>query len=1016
MRRIELYEMLANPEVFQVNRLPAHSDYTYYGSEQEAFAGGAMPMRKSLNGTWKFFYAANIDSVPTDFQEAGFSCEGWGDIVVPGHMELQGYGIPQYLETRYPWDGIEEVKPHDIPKDNSPVGCYVYEFTVPGEWDGNRIFISFQGVETAFNVWCNGKYVGYSEDSYTPGEFDIAGCLTAGKNKLAVEVYKYCAGSWLEDQDFWRLSGIFREVYIYTIPRVHVQDMFVKTDLSDDYRDARLDVSLKLANAAQNAVKTYFKLYHDGTLITEAAATSCISETVLKAEVKDAALWSAEVPNLYQLYVYLEDASTGDIIEVVPYRVGFRKIEMINKMMHINGKRIVFKGVNRHDFSCHRGRAVTREEMEWDIKCIKASNINAVRTSHYPNQTYWYNLCDEYGIYVMDEANLETHGTWHIGANENTLPNDNEKWTASVLSRAEAMLERDKNHASIVIWSCGNESHGGSNIYRMSEYFRAVDPSRPVHYEGVFHDRRYNGSSDFESRMYAFIPDIEEYLENNPQKPYLLCEYSHAMGNSCGNLYKYTEFADKYPMYQGGFIWDFIYQGIVKKDPFGDDFIAFGGDFGDRPADYNFCTDGIVYADRKPSPKLQEVKFLYQNFKIAPDETGVTIKNENLFLSSSCFNLCFALQKDGVVIQEGSTKVDIAPQAERRIELPIKKQIGAGEYAVNVSLMLPEKTIYADAGHEVAFGQYVYKVEAETLHTCESPIKVIDADCTFSIAGSGFQIQYCKRLGRLSSLQYNGKQFVQTPLHTLLPNFWRAPTDNDEGNKLKVRCAPWKIASLYDLPGNVRFSHDNHKAVVPVDYELGTAPAARCTLIHEITGDGSIRVTMSYKGVEGLPEMPNFGVSFKIPCSYHKFRWYGLGPEENYCDRSKGARLGIFETTAQENVSHYVIPQECGNRTQVRWAEVTDEAGDGIRIAADVPLELSVLPYTCHELENAYHHYELPRISNTVLSISKKQMGVGGDNTWGARTHEEFLIPSNRDMSFSFVISSCKMHSLSGMW
>lgn len=1008
MNRMELYKMLADPEVFQVNRIPAHSDHTYYTCEQEAFDGASMHMRKTLNGTWKFNYALNIGCIPQDFHSTGYSCSGWGDIAVPGHMELQGYGIPKYNDTRYPWDGIEEVVPHSIPKDNSPVGCYVREFTIPEDWNGNKIFLSFQGVETAFNVWCNGKYVGYSEDSYTPSEFDITDCVTGGKNKLAVEVYKYCAGSWLEDQDFWRMCGIIREVYLYTVPYVHVQDVSVKTDLSTDYKDAMLSLELKLANPAKSAVTTRFRLYNAGKLVADTPSVSCIDKASLFAEVDNVELWSAEVPKLYQLYIYLEDAATGNLIEVVPYKVGFRKIEMIDNMMHINGKRIVFKGVNRHEFSCCRGRAITDEEMDWDIRFIKANNINAVRTSHYPNQTRWYSLCDEYGIYLIDEANLETHGTWHMGVNENTLPNDNVKWTAAVLSRAEAMLQRDKNHASIVIWSCGNESHGGSNIYKMSQYFRDADPSRLVHYEGVCHDRRYNDSSDFESRMYTFIPQIEEYLNDSPQKPYILCEYSHAMGNSCGNLYKYTELADKYQMYQGGFIWDFIDQGLVKKDHFGNDFIAFGGDFGDRPTDYNFCTDGIVYSDRKPSPKMQEVKYLYQNFKIIPDETGVTIKNENLFLNSSCYILHFELLKNGVIVQEGNTTADIAAQCQQRIPLLLEKQAEVGEYAVNVSLILPEKTLYAEAGHEIAFGQYVYNVEIGIGYTGKERIKVIDADCTFSIIGSGFQIQYCKRFGRLGSLSYYGRQFVQTPLHTVLPNFWRAPTDNDEGNQLKARCGQWKLASLYAIPKNVRFDHDDYKATVMVDYELGTTPAAQVTLIHEITGDGSIRVTMSYAGVEGLPEMPNFGVDFKIPDDYHKFRWYGLGPDENYCDRSKGARLGIFETTAQENISKYVIPQECGNRTQVRWARITDEAGTGIQISAEEPIELSVLPYTCHELENAYHHYELPRITNTVLNISHKQMGVGGDNTWGARTHEEFLIKSNRSMSFSFTIKGCR--------
>lgn len=486
-------------------------------------------------------------------------------------------------------------------------------------------------------------------------------------------VVKFCSGSWLEDQDFWRFSGIFRDVYLYTTPKTHISDMFIHTNLKDNYKNSDLNIEVNIKGELNSVIKASL-FDSNGKIVTEIIEDVNNEKLMLYSEVKDIKLWSAEEPNLYTLII--EIIKNGQVLEVVKQKIGFRSFEMINNVMYINGKRIVFKGVNRHEFSCYTGRCLSREEMIWDIKTMKKNNINAVRTSHYPNQSEFYDLCDEYGLYVIDETNLESHGTWQGAGKINTkhiVPDSKLEWRECVLDRAKSMLERDKNHPSILIWSCGNESFGGENIYLMSEYFRNRDTSRLVHYEGVFNDRRFNDSSDMESRMYAKVTDIEEYLNNNPEKPFILCEYTHAMGNSNGGMHKYIELEEKYPMYQGGFIWDFIDQGLMTKDIYGEDYIAFGGDFDDRPTDYNFCVNGIVYADRKESPKMQEVKFNYQNIKIDVNFNKAIIKNDNLFINLNRYDFIWEHLQDGKVIEAGKLDVSVEPGNKIEIKLPITR-------------------------------------------------------------------------------------------------------------------------------------------------------------------------------------------------------------------------------------------------------------------------------------------------------------------------------------------------------
>lgn len=999
-------EVLTDPEIFRINRLDAYSDHKYYRTIEEAKQLGEMTDRKSLNGLWRFSYATNPQSRVKDFYKMDYDDTGWDTIQVPGHIQLQGYDKPHYVNTMYPWDGHNEIFPPQIPEDYNPVGSYVKTFELPKAWGESPVYISFQGVESAFNLWINGAFVGYSEDTFTPSAFDLTPFIKEGENKIAVEVYKWCSGSWLEDQDFWRVSGIFRDVYLYTHPKVHVQDMFVKTILDKDYKNAVVENTITIKNINNVNATVSFELFDkEDNKVAQTKVVDVSGEALhLSAEVPEANLWSAESPYLYTMYVYVKNKDTDELIEVIPQKVGIRQFEMIDKIMHINGKRIMFKGVNRHEFSCYNGRAVTKEEMLWDIKFLKQYNFNAVRSSHYPNNSYWYELCDEYGLYVIDEANVESHGTWQFGDTIKTdfvVPDGKPEWLENVLDRAASMLERSKNHPSIIIWSCGNESYGGENLYKMSEYFRNRDNTRLVHYEGVFHDRRFNDTSDMESQMYTPAKDVEAYLQNDPQKPFINCEYTHAMGNSNGGMHKYTELENKYPMYQGGFIWDYIDQGIMAKDRYGKEYIAFGGDFGDRPTNYNFCINGLVYADRKPSPKMQEVKFLFQDFKLLPEEDGVTIKNESLFTNTAKFDLVWTLKKEGQLILTGKEETNVGPLSQAVIKLPIPKQTQAGEYSLDVSLVLKEKEAWADHGHEVAFGQHVYQVAGLEEEPVKMNVQVEKGEFNIGVKAKDLHVIFSKTDGAPVSLKYAGKEMLNTNIR---PNFWRAPTDNDRGNNMAGHNAQWKIASLYAKHTDLTLDQSPGSATITYTYDLATTPKAYCQVSYTILGDGEMKVKMTYDGKADLGDIPVFGLAWKVPADYENLEWYGNGPEETYSDRKHGARVGIFKNKVKDNVSAYVIPQECGNKTDVRWARVTDNQGFGLEISSKELVEVSALPYTAHELESAYHHYDLPQIHHTVITVSKQQMGVGGDNSWGAKVLPEYVTSSKEPISLEFSI------------
>ena len=988
---------LEDPEGFAVNRIPAHSDHTYFEKETEE-----RPLRQCLNGSWLFSYAKNPSMRVERFYEDSYDCSGFDTIQVPGHLETQGYGRNQYINTMYPWDGEEFLRPPMVSKRNNPVGSYVKYFTLEEQMKGKRTFISFQGVETAFYVWLNGTFIGYSEDSFTPAEFELTETLREGENKLAVEVYKRSSASWLEDQDFFRFSGIFRDVFLYSIPRVHVRDIFVKAGLTDSYQEGTLEIRAELIGDIDDVTIEASLRDGDEKEIWNGNAEGK-EEVFFKASGLAVLPWSAEEPRLYRLYLYVKNEE-GQILEFIPQKVGFRRFEMKDRIMCLNGKRILFKGVNRHEFDPVRGRAITREDMLWDIRFMKQHNINAVRTSHYPNQTLWYELCDEYGIYLIDETNLESHGSWQkLGEVEPSwnVPGDRPEWKAAVLDRASSMFERDKNHPSVLIWSCGNESYAGTDIEAMSEYFHEKDDSRLVHYEGVFWNRKYDHISDMESRMYAKPAEIEEYLENDPKKPYISCEYMHSMGNSTGGMKLYTDLEKKYPLYQGGFIWDYIDQSLYRVNELGERVLTYGGDHDERATDYEFCGNGIVYADRKASPKAQEVKALYADIKLEPDEKGVKIINDSLFVSTGRYVLAYRLLKEDRCLYEAETETDVAPESEAYVNLTYPELPGTGEFIYEVSLRLKDDTLWAKAGHEISFGQYV-KRTADKAEEKTCPLEIVRGDVNIGVRGRGFTAMFSKAEGGIASLCYDGVEYItRTPKLT----FWRALTDNDRGAKTGFDAAQWMTAGLFYKLTDVDVQEQKDQVCVTFEYLLPTVPQTKAYVSYRVTGDGKIHVHALYKGTDGLPEMPAFGMDMKLKARYDRVRYYGRGPEENYLDRREGARLGVYSYQAADNLSAYLFPQECGNRMDVRWVEVTDADGQGLRFETEgVPFENSVLPCSAYELEAATHREELPKAHYSWVRILESQMGVGGDDSWGAPVHEEYRLSSDIDRNIKFTI------------
>lgn len=1078
------YKKIADPKYFEENCKPSHSDNKYYRNEiEEKF--GESSFYYSLDGIWKFHYAKNYESVITGFEKEDYDAKTWDDIRVPAHIQLEGYDIPQYANIQYPWEGHEYVRPGNIPRKFNPVASYVKYFYLPKEMEDKNVTISFEGVESAMVLYLNGKFVGYHEDSFTRADFDLTNYLKKGENKLAVLVFKFSSSSFTEDQDFFRFSGIYREVYLSAFEKIHIADVDVKTILDSEYKNADLDIALKfefsiefkeLLDKFKSGIKQaftkeksnnknpYIKIELERnslTILDEIIDISIFNEKFIVNEnleiifkdsfrISNVELWSAEKPNLYDLKISIYDENDNSL-EFTKIKVGFRKFELKDGLMLINGKRIVFKGVNRHDFSSINGRAITKEEVLKDIITMKKNNINAIRTSHYPNKSYLYELCDIYGLYVIDECNLESHGSWNTYSSSGDLdyivPKDNLDWEPMLLKRAESMLERDKNHPSILIWSCGNESFGGSVIYSMSEYFRNRDNTRLVHYEGVFNDRSYNKTSDMESQMYTSVENIKKFLDENKEKPFICCEYAHAMGNSLGAIYKYTDLAYENERYQGGFIWDYIDQTLLKKNRYGKYFEAYGGDFYDRPCDYNFSANGIAYGkDRLASPKMQEVKFVYQNIICNVEKNKFTLINNNLFLNTNEFDCVLSIEREGHLIYRQNIETDVEALSQKTYEFDFESMIFGSqdkekldvfsksfyekEYVIRVSLHLKQDTLYEKSSYEIAFGEYrfEYKISESDNYINKisaylgeikvgaftkkfNELELIKSPHNIGIRGDEFEVLFSVLNGGLVSYKYAGVEMFES-----IPkaSFFRAPVDNDYGNLMPFRYGIWKSCDYathrYYESDFVKMEEPNLEVLkdsirVSFKYYIPMEEGAFYILSYEVFKDARIKTELVLPKLEKYNDAPDFSVIFKMNADYDNLTWYGLGKDETYSDRKKGAKLSLYSNKVADNMSPYVTPGECGNKEEVRYAKVTDLKGRGLIFEADKNCSLmsfSALPYTAAQLEEAKHSFELPKVYNTVIKVAKSSMGVGGDDSWNAKVHNEFLISTKEDTKFSF--------------
>ena len=975
---------LTDPTVFAVNRTPAHSNHVTF-SHIPAI-GEPSDLKQSLDGEWRveMVQASDIDLEEEPFAAEDFDDSAFGRIDVPSHLQNAGYMNHKYVNIQYPWDGHENPQEPNVPETNH-VALYRRTFTVAERLDaarqnGGTVSITFHGMATAIYVWVNGVFVGYGEDGYTPNEFDITEALHDGENVVAVACYEYASASWLEDQDYWRLHGLFRSVELAAQPHVHIEDMKVEADWNPETATGSLDALLAVRNAKNAATVSATLKDLSGNVVWETALAAS-DETGIVSGSLDVKPWSAESPALYELQVVVI-GHDGAIVETATQRVGFRRFRIEDGIMKLNGKRVVFKGADRHEFDAKRGRAITRQDMIDDITFCKRHNINAIRTSHYPNQEYWYDLCDEYGIYLIDETNLETHGSWclpgDVVTEDSAVPGSKPEWEGACVDRVNSMMKRDYNHASVVIWSLGNESYAGDVFRAMSVHVHELDPNRPVHYEGVTHNRKYDDVTDIESRMYAHADEIEEYLKSNPKKPYISCEYMHAMGNSVGNMDEYTAL-ERYPQYQGGFIWDFIDQAILDSNGR----MCYGGDFGDRPSDYEFSGDGLLFADRTPSPKAQDVKQLYANVHIAVDASGITIINDNLFVSTADSTFVLRILADGKPVWSSSRRFDVAAGASEHVEIdwPVDDyRASAQELVLEASQQLTSACDWAPAGYELSFGQCVVaggkNVSAGDAVNTTSDGAITLGRWNIGARSAGREALFSLAQGGMVSYKLGEREFVlRKPLITT----FRALTDNDRGAGHAFERAQWAVAGKYARCVDTKVEPLGETAVsVTYTYELAIAQRTKVTIRYVADVLGHVDLHVAYPGEKDgdLPTIPAFGIEWMLPVEYSNLRFYGVGPEETYADR-KHAKLGIWDTNAFRDRAPYLLPQETGNHEDVRWAEITDDSGHGLRVSQTAntetgvtkPFAMSLLPYSSTMLEEALHQDELPEPKHMFLRV-----------------------------------------------
>jgi len=1213
-----------NQAIFDIGKEPPCSTMTPYPDVKSALKAdpASSAYSRSLNGNWKFHWSPNPADRPKDFYNTRYNDSAWKTIPVPSNWQIHGYGIPLYVNQTYPFKKDPPRVMGDPPKNftnyetRNQVGSYRTTFNLPKKWNNRLTFIEFAGVDSAFYLWINGEKIGYSQGSRTSAVFNITEQVKEGKNLLAAEVYQNCDGSYLEDQDFWRLSGIFRDVRLFSTADFHIRDFFVKTELDNQYRDASISVeteiisysskqtnlglAMQLFDAAQNEVAS---VTTEEILMRPNRVTGIVPTIILKNPAK----WTAETPNLYRLVLTLSDAA-GKTIETVSHNVGFRKVEIKNAQLLVNGQPILIKGVNRHEHDPETGHAVSLESMIRDVALMKHFNINTVRTSHYPDDPRWYDLCDRFGLYVIDEANIESHG---MGYGGESLAKD-PKWKDAHVDRMRRMVERDKNHPSIIIWSMGNEAGDGVNFKACYDFTKKRDPSRPVHYE-----RAGTGpNTDIVCWMYPSVQGIIRYAKENPARPLIMCEYAHAMGNSVGNLQDYWDAIEEYPALQGGSIWDWVDQGLYKPVPTGSTpkvsdsprkieglvatgkidsegltgavalkdaktldltgpltleaevkgnrsqgdytpliskgdhqyllrldsggiafvlhkdnwvsarthsqaetrltdgwnritgvydgskmrvyvngeqiilqdlpgakidssqhpvnigrnseipsrvtalpirrariynrpltpnevanpdsrspaglvldmdltktsgyaplpnprnakrFIAYGGDFGDKPNDENFCCNGLIQPDRKPNPHLWEVKKVYQNVAVTPADLSkrtVHVFNKNFFANLNQFECTWTIRVYGIETESGSLgRINLPPQQGMDIKIPLTKPWDNRETLLTVYFKLPEDTAWAPKGHIVAWDQFpltrVPKVKLPLMGA--KPVKIDTTPEAFNVTSSYYDVRVNRKTAAIESLKINGAEFLIQPL---VPNFWKAPNDNQMRNNYRGRMGAWRNAASQLEVVSIKAEPSDFLVRITADMKL-PVNNAEYRLTYDFYGLGDILVTADYKPdpAKRAPQLPRFGMTFALPEQYSNVKWYGRGPHESYQDRKTGAEIAIYEKTVEQMVFPYIRSQDTGNRTDTRWFQITDAEGRGLRISMlDQPLSFSAWPYTITDLQKAAHDYELPYRDFTTVFIDSKLHGVGGDNSWGARTHPQYTIPGNKPQTLTFII------------
>ncbi len=999
-----------NPEVFGLHKEDPHCTAIPYATEEQARRGDrqASPFILSLNGYWKFHWSPRPAGRPVDFYRPSFDVSAWDTIPVPGNWQMYGYGIPIYVNVQFPFGRPD---PPHIPHDNDPVGSYRTTFTLPPAWDHRQVFIHFDGVKSAFYLWVNGRKVGYSQGSMTPAEFNLTPYLKKGENLLAVEVYRWSDGSYMEDQDMWRLSGIFREVYLFSTPQVHIRDFFVKTDLDSSYKNARLSLDIDLRNYSGKRQKNFrliaSVLDREGEPVTFLGRRGLMIPAggdlkfTLDTLVPHPDKWTAETPVLYHLLLTLEDA-TGRVTEVTETRFGFRKIEIRDGHFLINGRHVWLKGTNRHEMTPRYGQHVPHEVMEQDIRLMKRLNINAVRTSHYPNDPYWYRLCDEYGIYVVDETNLESHGV------NSLVPDSDPAWRAAALDRIKSMIQRDKNHPCVVMWSLGNEAGIGSTFFAMRDYAHRVDPSRPVHYEG------YNDAADVFSRMYPAIPDMQNYAQGDPQKPYFLCEYLHAMGNACGNMQEYWDVIESDPVFFGACIWDWVDQGLYKRDSLGKTFFAYGGDFGPpgTPSDGNFCINGLILPDREVSPKVWEVKKVYQNIKVLPSDLAegvLTIKNKFSFTNLKQYHAYWQVTEDGKTVQQGDLgRIDLPPGSQKLMRIlffPVPHRPGA-EYFLKVWFEEAADTPWAKKGYVVAWDQYRLPWDAPPQATSRRdrdrrPV-VQEEDKKIVVTGRGFRLVFSKGTGLITSLFYGDKEYLAGGRGPRL-NLYRAPLDND----VRVRGA-WErygLDSLSLVLQDLRARQEEDRVVVEVTqrYNGRQGVYALQKSLYTIFGDGTIYADNQIFPGGPMPTLPEVTLAMMLAPGMEHLEWFGRGPYENYPDRKTGAAVGRYHGTVSEQYFPYIRPQATGSRQDVRWLRVGDrESGGLLFVGEDHPFSFSALHFSQQDLARARHTDELTPRQEVFLRLRARERGVGNASC-GPAILKKYAVPPT-PVSFSYSI------------